>query len=165
MSLSLEFVRKVAVFEKIRREGMMPQPPLVGERWIVCRADRRRMAVLDRDSLEVVHRYDDPEVYPLEWLGPERLLIGGPGTVGVWDITEERMVWRDDRRGGAFSWRDRLVTWASDSELEIRHATGEIDRSVNLGIAACGYDTPCGDLLVFSTPDDRFNTCDPIRAV
>lgn len=164
MSLSLELVTKVAVFENVRREGMMPQAPIVGERWIVCRADRRLMAVLDRKSLEVVHRYDDPEVLPVAWLGPDRLLMGGPRTVGVWDIAEQRLVWRDDRRG-AFPWRDSVVTWASDTEFEIRRATGEIERAHDLGTRGRGYGAPCGDLFVFSTPDNQLHTCDPIRAV
>lgn len=165
MSLSLELVRKVPALEKVRPEGIMTQPPLVGERWIVCRADFRLMAVLDRKSLEVVHRYDDPDMYPLAWLGPERLLMMGPQTVGVWDVAEERLVWRDDRRDGGFAWRDRVVTWASDSKLEFRLSTGEIERTLDLGMAARGYGTPCRDFYVSPTADDHFKSCDPTRAV
>jgi hypothetical protein len=164
MPISLKLVRKIAVFENVRRDGIIPYRPLVGERSVVCRAERRLMAVLDRDSLDVVHRYDSPEMFPLHWLGPERLLMGG-ASVGVWDTTEERYVWRADQGGGSFPWRDRLVTFASDSELEIRRMTGEIERSLNLGIPATGYGTPCGDFYVFPTPDDQLHTCDPIRAV
>jgi hypothetical protein len=167
MALSLKLVRNIAVFEKIRREGMMPQPPLVGERSIVCGADRRLMALLDRESLNVVARYDLAEVYPLRWLGPERLLMSGPRTVGVWDTSEAHLVWRADRGGGTFPWRDKLVTWASDRVLEIRSVTGEVERSLDLGITASGYATPCGDLLVQKTPkiDDPGRAGDPIRAV
>jgi PQQ-like domain len=160
MSLSLQFVRKVAVFEKVRREGMMPQPPLVGERWVVCSADFTRMVLLDRESLGVVARYDRPE-WPLRWIGPERLLIAGARTVGVWDPAAERFVWRAERGGGGFPWRDRVVTWASDSELEIRCETGEVERTIDLGIRGVGWVMPCGDLLLHKTPESG----DPVRAV
>lgn len=160
MPVSLELKRKISLYAKVLRDGVVPQAPLVGERWIVCGADFTRMALLDRASLEVVARFDMPE-FPLRWIGPERLLMSGPRT-GLWDAAGQRFVWRMDRPGGGSAWRDRLVMFASDSELEIRLVTGEIERTIDLGSKGRGFTSLCGDFLLQKASGSGG---DPVRAV
>jgi hypothetical protein len=159
--MSLEFVRKVPVFGKPKRGGYLPWPPLVGERSVVV-ADDDNMTLLDRQTLSVVSRHKMPLYRPVCWTGPDHLVLTGDDVAGVWDQTRQDFVWRRENVSGGYHWRDELVVWASESSLDVLHlATGELERSIDVGADAGGYSTFCCDYLVSKTPD----VGDPIRAV
>jgi hypothetical protein len=156
MSASLKLATKIAVFER----GAMPWPPLVGERWIVASSDQPRMTLLDRERLTVVSQHDMPEAGPVQWIGPEQLLMVGR-FAGVWDATQQDWCWRKDSQAGlgAWVWRDYVETWESASQLALRRATGEIERVIDFGADVMGSHRNCGDVIVYRTP----KTGDPVH--
>jgi hypothetical protein len=107
-----------------------------------------------------VSQVDMPGSRPVRWLGPELLLMVGE-VAGVWDATRQDWRWRKDSQVGlgAWVWRDSIETWESDSQLALRGPTGEIERIIDFGTDVGGYQTDCGDVIVYRTP----KTDDPVH--
>jgi hypothetical protein len=91
--MSLKLVAKIAAFEKPPRYGVLPSPPVIGERYIAVDAEGGLLTLLDRQTLDFVLRRKRAHE-AVCWIGPEQLVVSGTRAMNVWDGARREHVWR-----------------------------------------------------------------------